>query len=721
MSAATSPVRNGLRAALAVARRDLLEFVRDRRTLFITLLMPMAMYPVLALSSMLGVRTAISDLEARQAPRRLTLAVSGADAEAFAARIRGTVAAVAAAPPAGWPAAVEVEVVPAAEASAWLDAARADVWLQVEAGADRDLDGAATVRVEARTSAVRPVAGRVREHFMAVMRALADQVRGQRVARAGLPPTTLAPLVVDLRDGGPVVHEASRGIVPTAAGAVLVLLALLTATGAFYPAIDAVAGEKERGTIETLLIAPCRPGDIVFGKYLAILAVTLATLAINAVSIVLTAGVLARSLPAGSLAGLGPAGIAACAGVALVAYLGLASVAAALCLAVTAASRSVKEAQNTLTPVILLVSALAGSALLPGPSPTALAAVPFVGQVAIAKGMLDDGQAAVSLAQRARLTGVRLAISLAASGLVTWLLLRATTAALADEELLFRGPDAAAIRGWRPARRDLPTVSQGVAAAAIGFAALWYAQALCPTDLVRAVPVQLAMATLLPLAVLAWWQRVDLRETFRLRWPAGGPGRGTACLVAAAVGGGCLFLVGAAAFLAVRGTGLSPEARQLSERIVALFAAVPVWGSWLLIAVLPAVCEESLFRGWLLAAFAGRRPSAGRAFLAIVLQAACFAAFHLLPERMPQTFALGLLLGWMTLRSGSLVPAIIAHMAHNTVPLAIFVATTGTAESRLTATAAVPPAFVAAAVGCLAAAIAIVWAATRDPGAAANR
>ena len=74
----------GLRAAVAVARRDLLEFVRDRRTLFITLLMPMAMYPVLALSSMLGVRTALSDLEARQAPRRLTLAVSGADAEPFA-------------------------------------------------------------------------------------------------------------------------------------------------------------------------------------------------------------------------------------------------------------------------------------------------------------------------------------------------------------------------------------------------------------------------------------------------------------------------------------------------------------------------------------------------------------------------------------------------------------------------------------------------------------
>jgi hypothetical protein len=43
----------GLRAKArwAMARRDLLEFIRDRRTLFVTLLLPMAMYPILALSS----------------------------------------------------------------------------------------------------------------------------------------------------------------------------------------------------------------------------------------------------------------------------------------------------------------------------------------------------------------------------------------------------------------------------------------------------------------------------------------------------------------------------------------------------------------------------------------------------------------------------------------------------------------------------------------------
>ncbi len=59
----------------------------------------------------------------------------------------------------------------------------------------------------------------------------------------------------------------------------------------------------------------------------------------------------------------------------------------ATCLAVTTAAKSGKEAQNTLTPVILLVSALAGTALLPGMrAASPVAAVPFAGQVLVARG-----------------------------------------------------------------------------------------------------------------------------------------------------------------------------------------------------------------------------------------------------------------------------------------------------------------------------------------------
>jgi hypothetical protein len=227
---------------------------------------------------------------------------------------------------------------------------------------------------------------------MAVMRQVAEDARQRRLADAGLPASTLRPLRVQFADDGVSAPLHAPGLLPTLAGAILVLLAVLTMTGAFYPAIDAIAGEKERGTIETLLMAPCGAQEIVFGKFLAVFAVTLATLAANCLSIALTAGVALHLLPAGIALGLSD--VAGGGAVTVLAFIGLAALAAATCLAVTTASKSGKEAQNTLTPVILLVSALAGAALLPGMrSDGLLALVPFAGQVMVARNALTAAEA----------------------------------------------------------------------------------------------------------------------------------------------------------------------------------------------------------------------------------------------------------------------------------------------------------------------------------------
>jgi len=640
--------------------RDLLEFVRDQRTLFVTLLMPMAMYPVLALASTLGLRTALSDLEARQAPRPLAVALSGPDATAFAKRIE-TAARGEDGKPDNWPSGLSVKVCDPIAAQMLIDEGEMHAWLHLPAGTVAALDGRETVPLEARTSAVQPVDARRQEHIVAVVQAVARDARRRRIAAEGLPASVFEPVSLTFAGGPKAGGGASMdGVLPTAAGGVLVLLALLTATGAFYPAIDAIAGEKERGTIETLLIAPASTGDIVAGKFLAIWAVAIVTLLVNALSIAATAAVLVRFIPAGFNLGVDAPRAATAAGITLVAFLGLAAVAAAVCLAVTSGSRSGKEAQNTLTPVILLVSGLSASALLPGTGGTPFAVVPFAGQVALARDALA-GVAGGTLA-------AHLTISLAASAVVTWLLLRAAATAIADEELLFRGPDSVGSPFARPAPRRRPTAMQGFAVALIAFASLWYAQGLAVEDLVLAVPSQQA-ALILPLVAVRLWQRVDRRETFGLRLPAGSRwplAAGGGLLVGAG-----LFVVVAAATLALRGTHLSAAARELAQRILDLLLSRPWWLGWLLIAVVPAICEELFFRGWLLAAAAGDAPERRRAVAVVFLQAAVFAAFHLLPERMPQTFALGVALGWMTLATGSLLPAILAHLAHNSVPLVL--------------------------------------------------
>jgi sodium transport system permease protein len=729
MTSAGRDWRGGLRAALAIARRDLVEFVRDRRTLFITLLLPMATYPILALSTALGVRTAAVEMEAERAAVPIVVAASGRDAAAFADRVVAVDASVTGRARQEWPASLRLDVVPPAEARRRVDEGEADLWIETRLGIVSDLDGRGTVEIPVRWSDRHPLPQQVRNQFEVVMKAVAADARARRLAAAGLPADLLEPLTLAyplVKPGGPA--AAAKPIAPVVAGGVLVLLAVLTLTGAFYPAIDAIAGEKERGTIETLLIAPCAARDIVFGKFLAVFGVTAATLVVNVLSICATGAVAGRFLPEGLSLGLPAGGLPIA--VSVLAFVGLAALSAATCLAVTTAAKSGKEAQNTLTPVILLVSALAGTALLPGMQVASpIAAVPFAGQVLVGRAAFDlaDGAAGSLLTV---LTG--LAVTLVSSCLLTGVLLGLTSLMLTDEDILFRGPDVAASGLARPGRRERPTVVEGVVPLVGGLAALWYAQGLTPDDLAAAIPLQQVLTVLGPLALAVWWQRVNLVRTFSLRWPWGLPlGTGTpACRAAsltaslggAALVGAGLFGLGAAALLAVKGTSLSAEAEDLNRRLLDLMLERPAWLAWCLMAVIPAICEELLFRGWVLAAFAGAGKPLRRLTIAVVAQAACFAVFHLLPERMPQTFVLGLVLGAMTVATRSILPAIICHLVHNSLPLALVMLAGGrTALARAVESAGssggfagIPPWGVVAAAICTACGIVLLATSTRS-------
>src|SRR4051812_10228847 len=74
------------------------------------------------------------------------------------------------------------------------------------------------------------------------------------------------------------------------------LLVMMALTGAFYPAVDICAGEKERGTMETLLISPASRGEIVLGKFLTIMLASVATAVLNLASMGVTGYQLARQV-----------------------------------------------------------------------------------------------------------------------------------------------------------------------------------------------------------------------------------------------------------------------------------------------------------------------------------------------------------------------------------------------------------------------------------------
>jgi membrane protease YdiL (CAAX protease family) len=92
-----------------------------------------------------------------------------------------------------------------------------------------------------------------------------------------------------------------------------------------------------------------------------------------------------------------------------------------------------------------------------------------------------------------------------------------------------------------------------------------------------------------------------------------------------------------------------------------LEAGWPVWTAYLAVSIYPAVFEELAFRGIILR----RLQQALGATEAWLVQAAMFSVLHLLPFIFPSHFVLGLVFGWLRLKSGSLYPGMIAHALWN--------------------------------------------------------
>jgi membrane protease YdiL (CAAX protease family) len=90
----------------------------------------------------------------------------------------------------------------------------------------------------------------------------------------------------------------------------------------------------------------------------------------------------------------------------------------------------------------------------------------------------------------------------------------------------------------------------------------------------------------------------------------------------------------------------------------------------LLVALVPAVAEEVLFRGATLAGFRSRLPD----FWAVIVAGVIFGLFHLSPEtafRFVPTAWLGIVLGWVVVVSGSLPLAMILHFLNNAAILTL--------------------------------------------------
>jgi len=148
-------------------------------------------------------------------------------------------------------------------------------------------------------------------------------------------------------------------------GFVPYILLMVCLMAAMYPAIDLGAGEKERGTLETLLLAPIGRSQIVFAKFLVLCTVGLFSALLMVASLALLLAVFANRLEGGLALIVRTVGFGDLAMVALM-LMPTAAIFASILLSISIYAKSYKEATGMVSPLMMLVIVPIAVAMLPG-------------------------------------------------------------------------------------------------------------------------------------------------------------------------------------------------------------------------------------------------------------------------------------------------------------------------------------------------------------------
>lgn len=450
------------------------------------------------------------------------------------------------------------------------------------------------------------------------------------------------------------------------------LLVIMAVTGAFYPAVDLAAGEKERGTMETLLICPASRTEIVVGKFVTIMAFSISTALLNLLAMVLTGKHFLTRMDAGQgseLAGLSPPGLDSLLWVVLL-LIPMAAMFSALSLALATFARSSKEGQYYLTPLLMVTIGLTFYCLSPAQQLSPFnSIIPLVGPMLLLKELLGPTGGSDALVYAFPV----LATSFGYSLLALWWAIEQ----FSREDILFREAERFDLRLWlRHLLRDKePTPS--FAQAGVCFVLIMLLQLTAIKYLGQAVAgvsddqkgtmfqqilvVQQLALIASPAILMGVILTSNPRRTFRLYWPKWR-------YLAMAVGLPLVLHPLTIELSALLGQWFFPPLpKEVSSQLgVISDPSQPLWLMLLAFAIAPAICEETAFRGFILSGFDRSR----RCWLAIVLSAAAFGLMHMIPQQVFNATLLGLVIGLLAVRSNSLLPPIVFHFVNNALAVA---------------------------------------------------
>jgi len=478
-------------------------------------------------------------------------------------------------------------------------------------------------------------------------------VINQRLESSGLGHDTLEPFSINITN----VAQATK-VGGSVMGSFLPLLfIMMIITGAIHPAIDMTAGEKERSTLETLIGAPVRPIEIISGKFLAVATMALGNATLNVGSFALTFSM----MPLAKMNGFEFPWAAV--PLTLLLLLPLALFFSGLLLAVASFASNQKEAQIYCLPIYLVPVLGMMVVMMPGidlEGPLLL--TPVLNTALLIK------QLFLSHGTGQQIAFVFISTCLYAAGAVAF-----AARIFAREEVLFSAQGSLRLFLNRKffKRSAIPKPGDALVVAALLYPFNFYLQGYLQSALLVdkekgfsslafaisvGVPIWLLFAAL-PIAI-SMYLKTDLKTTFLWRMPAPRAILGGVLLAA----GGWLI---AQEMVAIQSRFweysfemdiLSKFFHEKSQSVAGMLFLV------FFVGITPGICEEHFFRGYLQQGVTRKDKWVGLLTVGVI-----FGAFHSPFWKFPITASMGVALAYVAWETASIWPGVIFHTLYNSM------------------------------------------------------
>lgn len=622
-----------------LVKKEMLDVLRDKKTVLMMLVVPLVLYPLIYI----GVMQVMAFISSNMETQNYKIVVEAQDEGALLSKLAeatGEETEESDAP------SYEITIVDAAGISDYetaLNEEAIDAYILGQAQ-----DGRMQYDVYYLSSETN--SAYAADLVMDILDELREDMTRQKLADEGMDvQAVLEPIGYKKQDTAS--SEQSLGSIMGSILPFMLVISLLI--GTMYPAIDTTAGERERGTLETILTLPVTNRQLILSKFITVAVIGVVSALLNILSMGAIAVYMYKMMDLQTetatvdLAKFVPA-ILVC----ILAVFAFSLFISAITMCVTSFAKSYKEANNYITPLMLVVMFVGYVGFIPNLELTrTMAMVPVANICLLIKNIMvfkiDYSAIAVVL------------LSNVAYAVIAILFL----SKIYDSEAILFSDAKAGLQLFE--RREnlkkggVPTVSDVWFVVALTMLLILYAGSMLQVQFGLAGVFGTQMIILLvPLFMVIYTKR-DFRQTY-------GFGGTAAVGYLAAV----LLIVGLYLINIVVSTGLMGLFPDSAKNVQTTFSEI-LGGNALaglfVIAAAPAVCEEMLFRGVILHSLKAKY----RVSSAILITAALFGIFHMSLVKFIPTGLLGLALCIVVWWTDSIYPAMLMHFINNAISVAV--------------------------------------------------